>query len=76
MQDVAAAHSDLGKALLDLNRLEDALASYDRAIALKPDYAGAYINRGNALQDLDALRGRAGELRQGNRAEARQCKGV
>ena len=31
---------------------EEALASYDRAIALKPDYAEAYNNRGNALHDL------------------------
>jgi len=28
------------------------LASYNRAIALKPDYAGAFNNRGNALQEL------------------------
>ena len=37
---------------MDLKRLEDALVSYDRAIALKPDYAEAYSNRGNALLDL------------------------
>jgi predicted O-linked N-acetylglucosamine transferase (SPINDLY family) len=30
----------------------DALASYDKAIALKPDLAEAYYNRGNALRDL------------------------
>ena len=35
----AAAHSDLGAGLRALRRLEDALASYDRAIALQPDYA-------------------------------------
>ncbi len=38
--------------LRNLKRPEDALASYDRAIALKPDYAEAYYNRGNALMDL------------------------
>jgi hypothetical protein len=38
--------------LSDLNRAEEALASFDRAIALKPDYAEAYYNRGNALRDL------------------------
>ena len=38
--------------LHDLKRFEDALASYDKAIALKPDYAEAYNNRGNALKDL------------------------
>ena len=28
------------------------MASYDKAIALKPDFAEAYKNRGNALKDL------------------------
>ena len=37
---------------MDLKRPEEALASYDRAIALRPDYAEAYNNRGNALMDL------------------------
>ena len=36
----------------ELKRHEEALASYDKAIALKPDYAEAYNNRGNALKDL------------------------
>ena len=40
-------------ALNNLKRLEDALASYDKAIALKPDFGEAYTNRGNALQDLN-----------------------
>jgi predicted O-linked N-acetylglucosamine transferase (SPINDLY family) len=48
----AAAHSNLGNALLKLRRLEEALASYDRAIQIKPDYAAAYSNRGVALQEL------------------------
>ena len=37
----------------DLKRLAEALASYDKAIALKPDYAEAYNNRGIALQGLN-----------------------
>ena len=49
---VAAAHSNLGNALMDLKLPEEALASCDRAIALKPDYAEAHYNRGNALRDL------------------------
>jgi len=32
--------------------LDEALASYDRAIAIKPDYAKAHNNRGNALKEL------------------------
>ena len=41
-----------GNLLLDLKRSEDALANYDKAIALKPDYAGAYNNRGKLLMDM------------------------
>jgi protein O-GlcNAc transferase len=49
---VAAAHNNLGNALIALKRPEEALASYDKAITLKPDFAEAYNNRGNALMDL------------------------
>ena len=49
---VAAAHSNLSKALLDMKRPEEALASCDKAIALAPDFAGAHNNRGSALMDL------------------------
>ncbi len=34
------------------NRLEKALAAYDRAIALKPDFVEAYHNRASGLQQL------------------------
>ena len=37
---------------MDLKRPAEALASYDKAIALKPDYAAAHNNRGNALRGL------------------------
>src|SRR5215467_1172120 len=37
--NVAEAHNNLGNALRDLQRPAEALASYDKAIALKPDYA-------------------------------------
>src|SRR5262245_16277300 len=49
---VAAAHSNLGNALMDLKRSAEALASYDKAIVLNPDIAEAHSNRGNALMDL------------------------
>jgi len=42
-----AAHT-----LLDLGRAEDALANYDLAIALRPDYDQAHNGRGNALARL------------------------
>src|ERR1700730_3436490 len=35
----ASAHNNRGAALGELQRLDEALASYDRAIALKADYA-------------------------------------
>ena len=36
----------------DVKRLPEAVASFDKAIALKQDHADAYNNRGRALQDL------------------------
>jgi predicted O-linked N-acetylglucosamine transferase (SPINDLY family) len=51
-RDVAAAHNNRGVALAALERSEQALASYDRAIALAPNYVDALINRGNTLKDL------------------------
>ncbi len=35
-----------------MRRLEEALASYDKALAIKPDYADALYNRGNTLKEL------------------------
>ncbi len=52
MPGLAEAHNNRGMALQDLKRPEDALASYDRAIALRPNFAEAYNNRGTALRDL------------------------
>jgi predicted O-linked N-acetylglucosamine transferase (SPINDLY family) len=47
-----AAHSDLAIVLIALQRLDDALASCDHAIALQPDLAGSHYHRGNALAGL------------------------
>src|SRR5262249_40966621 len=47
------AFNDRGNALRELRRIEAALASYDKAIALEPDYANGFYNRGVALQDLN-----------------------
>jgi tetratricopeptide (TPR) repeat protein len=41
-----------GNALLYLKRYEEAIAMYDRAIALKPDDA-SYFNKGNALRNMN-----------------------
>ena len=47
--DHAAAHNNLGGALQEAGRLDEAIAAYRRAIALEPDSAGAHSNLGSAL---------------------------
>jgi tetratricopeptide (TPR) repeat protein len=51
----AIAWYNRGNALQDLGRFDEAVISYDQAIALKPGLAEAYNNRGNALQNLKRL---------------------
>jgi len=41
--------------MFDLGRLEEALASFDRALVLRPDYPEACNNRGNTLRELGRL---------------------
>ena len=53
--DNAVFYFDHGFALHELKQLGEAVASYDRAIRIKPDYAEAYSNRGLALQALKQL---------------------
>jgi tetratricopeptide (TPR) repeat protein len=55
MPDNAEAHYNLGTAFKDLGRLNDAVASYRRAVALKPDFALAHYNLGNTLRELGQL---------------------
>jgi protein O-GlcNAc transferase len=49
------AYCNLGNALLGQGRPEDAAVSYQRAIALQPDYAEAHFNLGLAFQNQDRL---------------------
>jgi protein O-GlcNAc transferase len=49
---VAQTHANLGYALSALQRLDEALASYDTAIQLKPDFADAHYSRGIILDAL------------------------
>src|SRR5207302_898025 len=46
------AHSNRGNALRALGRLEDAVAAFDRALQLAPDFEAALDNRGRTLRDL------------------------
>ena len=50
--------------LKKLGRLDEAEASYRKAIALKPDYAEAHNNLGNTLQEQGRLDEAETSLRQ------------
>jgi len=47
------AHSNLGLALLDLKRPEEALAAHERSLTVRPNVPDSLNNRGNALQALN-----------------------
>jgi len=51
----AIACSNRGISLRELKRFDEALASYDQAIALKVDFAQAHYNRGNVLKEVGRL---------------------
>ncbi|TAN62199.1 MAG: tetratricopeptide repeat protein, partial [Magnetospirillum sp.] len=53
--DYAEVHSNLGNALRDLGRLDDAVASCRRALEFKPDYAEAHYNLGTILDEMRRL---------------------
>jgi predicted TPR repeat methyltransferase len=50
-----AAHFDRGSTLLNLNRLEEAIASFRRALSINPQLAPAHNNLGVALKHLGKL---------------------
>jgi len=50
--DYAEGHNNRGVVLQQLQRYDEALASYDRAIAIKPGYVNAHFNRGTVLKKL------------------------
>ena len=69
-------HNNLGNALKDQGKLAEAVASYQRALALKPDYAKAHSNLGIALTDQGKLAEGGGKLRAGARLKAGLCRGL
>jgi tetratricopeptide (TPR) repeat protein len=48
-RDFAPAYNNLGNGYRRLQRLDEAMQAYDRAIALQPGFVEAYNNRGNTL---------------------------
>jgi tetratricopeptide (TPR) repeat protein len=49
------AHNNLGVEFSKLGKLDDAVTSFHKALALKPDYAKAHYNLGLTLQNLGKL---------------------
>ena len=45
----AVAHNNLGNALLSAGRTSDAIAQFEEALRLRPDYAEVHYNLGSAL---------------------------
>lgn len=48
-------YSNLGNALNQQGKLDEAIAAYRRALAIDPDYADAHYNLGNTLRDKTEL---------------------
>jgi tetratricopeptide (TPR) repeat protein len=48
----AAAHFSLGNTFVKMRRFDEAIASFSRALALRPDYAEAHNNLGYVLREL------------------------
>ena len=44
-----------GRCLQEQRKLEEAIEAYKKALSIRPDYADAYNNMGNALRDQGRL---------------------
>ena len=62
--DYAQAHNNLGNALREQGKLEEAVASLQQALRFKPDYAEAHNNLGVALRDQGKLEEAAASLQE------------
>jgi tetratricopeptide (TPR) repeat protein len=49
------AHNNLGYALKQAGKIEEAIAHYQQALRIEPDYAEAHYNLGNALKRLGRI---------------------
>ena len=65
----AITENNLGTALQEQQRYDEAIAHHQRAIALAPDYAPAYNNLGAALRAAGRRRRSGGPLSPGARAK-------
>ena len=73
--DYAEANNSLGNVLKEMEKLDEAVASYHIALAIKPDYAIAHYNLGNAFYDLGKLWSRRAS-RPARRRYAHRCGSV
>ncbi len=53
--NVAHYHNNLGSALLELGRADEAIAAYEKSLGLDPDFADAHRNLADALTDAARL---------------------
>ena len=67
----ARAFDDLGAVLLESGRVEEAAAQFEKAVALKPDYAAAHANLGGVLLQLGKQDAAQAELRKAIECDAR-----
>ena len=58
-RECALFHNNLGEVYPALRKFPEAVASYRRALKLRPDYAAAHNNLGHALRDQGKLRRRS-----------------
>ena len=73
--EFAEAHNDLGQVLLRLGRTDAAIASCQRALALRPRFAAAMGNLANAETRPRRARGRHRRISTRDRARARTRRG-
>lgn len=71
----ARAHVAMGNALLSRERVDEAIASFRRAVELRPDDADAHVSLGSGLARVGALREAIAEYGEGLRLEPNHAKG-
>ena len=67
----ARGFNDLGVLLVETGRVEEAVAQFEKAAALKPDFAAARANLGGALAKVGRLDEALVELRKAMESDAR-----